>query len=50
MNQPFVPLTTNPVQPAAASQQASTGSQAPSMFLGARTVAFSLLVDRALSA
>ncbi|HLX03553.1 MAG TPA: hypothetical protein VKS80_15710 [Trinickia sp.] len=50
MNQPFVPLTTNPAQPETAPQQASTGSQAASMFHGARTVAFSLLVDRALSA
>ncbi|MGV2291275.1 hypothetical protein AAHK20_21355 [Trinickia sp. YCB016] len=50
MNQPFVPLTTSPAQSAAAPQQSSTGSQALSMFSGARTVAFSLLVDRALSA
>ncbi|WP_175425642.1 hypothetical protein [Trinickia violacea] len=50
MNQPFVPLTTNPAQPAATPQQASTASQAASMFRGARTVAFSHLVDRALSA
>jgi hypothetical protein len=50
MNQPFVPLSTNPAQPEAAPRQANTGTQAASTFRGARTVAFSLLVDRALSA
>ncbi|WP_206999163.1 hypothetical protein [Trinickia mobilis] len=50
MNQPFVPLSTNPAQPGVAPQPASAGAQAASMFRGARTVAFSLLVDRALSA
>ena len=50
MNQPFVPLASNPAQSETAPQQASAGNPLASTLRGARTVAFSLLVDRALSA
>ncbi|WP_169708580.1 hypothetical protein [Trinickia terrae] len=46
MNQPLVP---NPAQSSAAAL-ASASAKVASMFRGARTVAFSLLVDRALAA